>query len=119
MFNFFKKRKQPQNLKEALLEIEKLKKRIAENSEKIKENQKNIQLTIQKIAITRYSPFKETGGDQSFSIALLDKNDNGLVLTSIYSRERNRLFAKPIKNSQSKHKLSKEEIKTIEKAKDK
>jgi len=78
----------------------------------------NIQKTIQKIGITRFTPFKEIGGDQSFSIALLDKKDNGIIVTSIYSKERSRVFAKEIKNGESTYKLSQEEEVAIQKAKE-
>ncbi len=118
MINFFSKKKKPKNFKELVSKLEKLEKEVQNNSKEIKELQDKIQLTIQKIGITRFTPFRETGGDQSFSVALLDKNDNGLLLTSLYSKERNRIFAKPIKRGESKYKLIEEEQETIKKAKE-
>ena len=53
---------------------------------------------FQKIGIVRYNPFKEMGSDLSFSIALLDDRNNGLILTNIRSRHRP---AKPIRNLKS------------------
>ena len=67
--------------------------------------------------MVRFNPFSEIGGDQSFSVALLDGNDDGLVITSFYTREGNRVYGKPIKQSVSQYALSKEEIKAIEMAK--
>ncbi len=117
MFNFFNKSKKPKNLKELVSKLSEIEEKVNKNTEKIEKNKKDLKLTIQKIGITRYNPFKETGGDQSFSIALLDNSDNGILLSSLYSKERNRIFAKPIKDGHSKYKLSEEEQNTINKAK--
>ena len=117
MFNFFKKTNEPKNLKELLVQFEKIKEDLKKTSKEVEGLKNNIQITIQKVGIIRFTPFKEIGGDQSFSIALLDKNDNGIVVTSIYSKERSRIFAKPIENGQSTYKLSREEEETIQKAK--
>ncbi len=65
--------------------------------------------SIQKTAIIRFNPFKTTGGDQSFVLALLDNHDNGLLLTSIHSREGTRVYIKPVQYGTSDHTLSKEE----------
>lgn len=65
--------------------------------------------SIQKTAIIRFNPFKTTGGDQSFVLALLDNHDNGLLLTSIHSREGTRVYIKPVQYGSSDHTLSKEE----------
>jgi len=72
--------------------------------------------SIQKAAVVRFNPFKETGGDQSFAIALLDFNNNGLVISSIFTREGTRVYTKPIESGQSKYPLSKEEIEALKKA---
>ncbi|MCD6528551.1 DUF4446 family protein [bacterium] len=74
-------------------------------------------LSIQKVGVIRYNPFPDIGGNQSFSIALLDKNDNGLVITSLYTPEGTRVYCKPIIKSQSKYNLSQEEKAAIKKAK--
>lgn len=71
---------------------------------------------FQKIGVIRYNPFKDAGGDQSFSIAFLDAKNDGVVITSLYSKEGNRVFAKPIKDGQSKYLLSGEEREAITKA---
>jgi len=71
---------------------------------------------LQKFGVVRFNPFKEVGGDQSFSIALLDAKNNGFVITGLYTREGNRVFAKPIENCQSKYLLSGEEKEAIKKA---
>ena len=72
--------------------------------------------TIQKVAIVRYNPFKDTGGDQSFAIALLDPLGNGAVVSSLHSRTDTRVFAKPVQSGRSKYPLSDEEQEAIRKA---
>ena len=74
------------------------------------------QRTIQKVAVIRYNPFSDTGGDQSFAIALLDSLGNGVVLSSLHSRTDTRVFAKAVQNGRSKYQLSDEEQDAIKKA---
>lgn len=74
------------------------------------------QRTIQKVAVIQYNPFSDTGGDQSFAIALLDSHGNGVVLSSLHSRTDTRVFAKAVHNGRSKYQLSDEEQDAIKKA---
>ena len=72
----------------------------------------------QKSAFLRFNPFGDTGGDQSFVWALLDKNDNGVILSSLHGREGTRVYAKEIRNgSVVNHRLSDEENKVLNRAK--
>lgn len=82
----------------------------------LEEKLSTLQYAITRIAIVRFNPFKEIGGDQSFSIALLDEQHNGLVITSYYGRELNRVYAKSIENGVSKQELSREEKEAIAQA---
>jgi len=75
--------------------------------------QKITNKTIQKVSIIRFNPFKDTGGDQSFAIALLDSEDNGLIISSLFARQGTRVYSKPIKNGKSKYPLSKEELEAL------
>lgn len=74
------------------------------------------QIAVQKVGFLRFNPFADTGGDQSFALALLDRENNGLVLSSLYTREGVRVYAKEIKNGSSTHQLSGEEKKVLEQA---
>ncbi len=74
------------------------------------------EIAIQKIGFMRFNPFEHTGGDQSFAIALLDREDNGLVLSSLYTREGVRVYAKKVQRGSSQHPLSEEEQKVLEQA---
>jgi len=84
--------------------------------EEIAKLKKSSQKSFQRIGLIRFNPFKNAGGDQSFSIALLDLDNNGFVITSIYSREKNRIYAKPIGGGKSEYSLSEEEKEAIKKA---
>jgi len=69
---------------------------------------------IQRVGIVRFNPFSDTGGDQSFSIALLDGDGDGLVLSSLFGRAETRVFAKPVQGGQSKYTLTEEEREAIQ-----
>lgn len=69
---------------------------------------------FQKIGVVRYNPFDEIGGNFCFALALLDENDNGVVLNSIYSREGSYTYAKSIENGISTHSLSAEELQALD-----
>ena len=69
---------------------------------------------IQKVGLVRYNAFKDVGSDLSFAIALLDRNDNGVVLNGLYGSESSNIYAKPIKKGQSKYQLSDEEKTALE-----
>lgn len=71
---------------------------------------------IQKVGIVRYNAFKDTGSDLSFALALLDENNDGVVLNGIYSREMSNIYAKPVEKGKSSYTLSDEENQAIEKA---
>jgi DNA gyrase/topoisomerase IV subunit A len=103
----------PKDLSKKIERLEKEIKGINKSLEEIKEKEKK---SLQKVGITRFNPFGEIGGDQSFSIAVLDENNNGFVITSHYGRESNRVYAKPIKEGKSEYLLSKEEGQAIVKA---
>ena len=120
MLKFFKKRKkEPENLKEVLAQFRDLEKNFEKISEEIENLKEESKFSVQKIGIVRFNPFSEVGGDQSFSIALLDGSNSGVVVTSLYSREGNRVYGKPIKEGSSEYSLSEEEKEAIEKAKGK
>ncbi len=117
MFKFLKKeKKEPKNLKEVLVSLKGLEGNIEKIFQEIKKIKEENKFSVQKVGVVRFNPFSEVGGDQSFSIALLDSNNDGLVITSLYSREGNRVYGKPIKNGLSGYTLSKEEKEAINKA---
>jgi hypothetical protein len=118
MFNF-KKEKEPEDLKQVLKQFIDLKKDFKEVIGRIDSAEKKVKSSIQKIGIVRYNPFSNVGGDQSFSIALLNGENSGIVITSLYSRDGNRVYSKPIEKGVSEYTLSNEEVKAINEAKNK
>ncbi|MBI4321637.1 MAG: DUF4446 family protein [Chloroflexi bacterium] len=75
-----------------------------------------VRRAIQRVGVVRFNPFGDTGGDQSFSIALLDNAGNGVVISSLFSRTGNRIYAKSIQSGQSRHPLTAEEEQAIQQA---
>lgn len=71
---------------------------------------------IQRVEIVRYNPYNDTGGDQSFSVILIDGKLNGLLITSLHSRSGTRIYTKIIKSGKSDLDLSKEEKDLLVKA---
>ena len=64
----------------------------------------------------RYKAFEDIGSDLSYSIAMLDGNNNGVIITSIYSRNESITYAKPIDNGISRYDLSEEENSVLHQA---
>ena len=83
--------------------------------------EKRLRRSTQGIETIRFNPFKGAGqgGNQSFATAFLDENGDGLVISSLYARERVSIFSKPIKKYVSEFELSEEEKKAINSAKKK
>lgn len=79
---------------------------------------KTMKSNIQKVGLVRYNPFEEMGGNLCFALALLDGEDNGVVLNGIHSRTGSFTYAKPIQMGVSIYMLSEEEIKAVQMAKD-
>lgn len=71
---------------------------------------------IQKTGIVKFNPFNETGGAQSFSLAVLDGHSSGFLITGLHGRDRTRMYVKPVKNGKSSFELSNEEKKAISEA---
>ena len=117
MFNFFKKKKEPESLKEILSQFKELEKNFERLAKELEDLKRGGQFSLQKVGIVRFNPFLEIGGNQSFSIAFLDGNNDGVVITSLYSRGGNRVYGKPIKAGTSEYSLSEEEREAIERAK--
>ena len=75
---------------------------------------RNIQSnTIQKIGFIKYNAFENIGNDLSFALTLLDGNNNGICISSIYGRNESRIFSKPIVKGKSLVSLSQEELESL------
>ena len=71
---------------------------------------------FQKWNLLRFKAFENTGGDQSFALAILDEAGDGFVLSSIFGREESRVYCKPVQKGVSSYALSTEEKESIQKA---
>jgi hypothetical protein len=69
-----------------------------------------------RVGLVRYNPFEETGGNQSFAMALLDANGDGWVLSSLHARSGTRVYAKAIAGGRSETALSEEESAALRQA---
>jgi hypothetical protein len=69
-----------------------------------------------RVGLVRYNPFEETGGNQSFALALLDADGDGWVLSSLHARSGTRVYAKAIARGRSEAALSDEEAAAIRQA---
>ncbi len=87
-------------------DVELINKEIKKYMEKLEEKTDGC---MQKIGFIRYNAFKDTGSDLSFALAILNKNNTGIILNGIYSRETSNIYAKSIKNGKSEYRLSEEE----------
>ncbi|MSU44795.1 DUF4446 family protein [Candidatus Nomurabacteria bacterium] len=73
--------------------------------------------SIRGLETVRFNPFPDQGSNQSFAIGMLNEEGDGVVLSSLYSRDRMSVFAKPVKNNKSEYELSAEEKNALERAK--
>ncbi len=88
-------------------EIDTIQKEFASHQDKIKKH-------LQKYSLVRFNPFGDTGGDQSFTMSLLNAEGEGFVVTSLHSRDVTRVYAKEVRQKNGKSTaLSKEETEAI------
>ncbi|HSK53499.1 MAG TPA: DUF4446 family protein [Clostridia bacterium] len=76
----------------------------------------NLRRSFQRVGLVRFNPFEDTGGNQSFALALLDANGDGLVMSSLHSRTGTRVYAKAVSGGKSETALSDEETQAVQQA---
>jgi hypothetical protein len=110
----------------ALLDIRKLKERVAKLEEHakqttliLKEVEERLGRSVQGVSVKRFDPFQNAGGQQSFAAALISEKGDGVVISGIHSRDNVRVYAKEVSGFTSAHELSEEERDAIETAKKK
>lgn len=88
-------------------------------SQKVDKIESANKLHFQKMGFIRFNPFSDTGGDQSFSLCLLDQDNNGIVISSLHTRNTTRLYAKEVVvDGMNQADYSQEEWKAYQAAKD-
>ena len=105
-----------EDLENYMYRVQRVEKQNMEMKNLVDSIDKNLESCIQKIGMVRYNAFKDTGSDLSFALAMLDENNNGIVLNGIYSREMSNIYAKPVENGKSKYAISEEEKEAIQRA---
>lgn len=93
-----------------------LQKQLAKDESDIHLLQQELLRSKRHVGIVRFNAFQEAGGEQSFAIATLDDRKNGIVISSMHSRESTKTYAKPIISGKSQHHLSEEEQEAIKRA---
>lgn len=97
-------------------DIIKLKKAKESTEKELVEINTKLRKSIRGLETIRFNPFPDQGSNQSFVIGMLNEDNDGVVLSSLYSRERMSVFAKPIKNGKSEYELTEEEKTALDKA---
>jgi hypothetical protein len=80
--------------------------------------ERRIKNSIRRLGLVRFNAFEGIGGEQSFAVALLDEEGDGVVISSLQGRGENRLYAKPVKNWDSSYTLSVEEKEALTQARE-
>ncbi|MFA6514876.1 MAG: DUF4446 family protein [Candidatus Paceibacterota bacterium] len=108
------------NLEEMIVSVGKKMNELAETQDKIDKHlvtiDNRLNKSIRSIETIRFNPFVDAGGNQSFAIAFMNDEKNGVVMSSLYARDRMSMFAKPIINGKSEFELSSEEKEVLEKS---
>ena len=81
--------------------------------------EKRLNRSVQAVETIRFNPFKGTGegGNQSFSTSFVSENGDGVVISSLYSRDRVSIFSKPLQKFESTFELTEEEKEVIDNSK--
>ena len=111
---------QPENLEEIITRLVKKIKSLEQKSlghdGELARLDGNLSRAVQKIGVYRFNALADEGGSLSFSLALLNRRNSGLVITSMHGRQHNRVYSKPVENGTSSVQLSEEEQKAIQNA---
>lgn len=91
---------------------------LADVKKKLESLEEDLPNNIKKVGLVRFNPFRQLGGNQSFSLALLDEESNGIVLSALHSRDSTRVYAKPVvQGKETSYNLSEEEKEAVKIAK--
>jgi hypothetical protein len=119
MFRFSKNKEKLIGAEDIFKKLGELQGKISGLSEEIEKLKKENIFCLNKVGVVRYNPFSNAGGNQSFSVAFLDSNKDGVIITGLFTSEGNRVYAKPVKGGKSEYTLSDEEKEALRVAVDK
>jgi hypothetical protein len=103
-------------LAEELRRVDGLAAELAEHSARLHITEDQARRAFQRVGVVRFNPFEDTGSNQSFALAMLDSEANGVVLSSLHSRQGTRLYLKQIAAGRSETALSDEEAEALRRA---
>ncbi len=83
----------------------------------LEEVEERLKKSVRKVKTIRFNPFENAGSNQSFATSFLDEEGNGVVISTLYSREKVGVYAKPVKKYSSEYPLTEEESAIIEESK--
>ena len=113
--------KKGKDLEESIIileeDISKLKSAKEKTEKEIIEINKKLKKSIRGLETIRFNPFPDQGSNQSFAVGMVNEDGDGVVFSSLYSRERMSIFAKPIKSGKSEDELTTAEKEVLKKAK--
>ncbi len=89
----------------------------ATEESRLRSLEQKVRGTLGKFHTVRFNPFKDQGGNQSFATCLMDDEGNGVVISSLYSRDKVSVYAKPLEKYASAYELIEEEEQAIAGAK--
>ena len=101
-----------------LEEVKKIRESINQSNKRLEQTELKLRSSVDRAELVRFNAFDNMGSDLSFALAFLNQDGNGVVLSSINSREESRVYAKPVVSGQSTYHLSEEEKQGILKAKE-
>ena len=103
-------------LKEYLTKSQGLEEHLNDARIRLSQVEEKLKSAVDKAALVRFNAFDNMGSDLSFSMALVNQEGSGLVLSSLNSREESRVYAKPLRQGESQYSLINEERQAIKKA---
>lgn len=101
------------NVLERFRDLKEVQERIERLEEKTGHILQSLESTLCRVGMVRFNAFPDTGSELSFALAVLSKEGDGFILTSLYSREETRVFLKPVKRGRALYRLSEEEEKAL------
>lgn len=119
-YKYFMKNSKGENIENSIVSymdrIDKVKAESDIMKKSYEDMNERLKVCMQKYSIQRYRAFEDIGSDLSYSIALLNEDNDGLILTGIYGRNESTTYAKPIEKGISRYDLSSEEKQVLENA---
>ena len=120
-FDRFMRGKDAESLEDTILSCIEKNEQIDQMNQLLREDiiglRKNQRITYQKMGMVKYNAFREMSGDLSYALALLDQEENGFIINSVYAKEGGYSYIKEIIKGESSILLSEEEKAALEKAK--